>query len=282
MQHLLLATFLLFSPPTDDAVERMKGALRAGKVDEAIKAGEDASKGASDRSVLQQWLGKAYAVKAQQASLFTALGWAKKSRTAFERAFELDASNTDAGLDLLEFYVLAPGVAGGSKEKAKALAQKIGTDGSSRRSLASAMVLQSEKMSSEAEAAYRKALESDALDDRAFIGFVNFCASEKRFAEAVEWCKGRLAARPDEPLPNYAIGKLVVLWGQEYEQGLACLDKFLAKAAKPDGPTWADARFRKGQIFEKLGRKEEARAEFKSALQLNPGHGGATRELKKL
>lgn len=45
---------------------------------------------------------------------------------------------------------------------------------------------------------------------------------------------------------------------------------------------WADAHWRRGQILEKLNRKNEAKAEYESALKLAPGHNGATKGLKQM
>ncbi len=50
---------------------------------------------------------------------------AKKVRTEFERAVELDPANWEARTDLAEFYLEAPGIVGGGKDKARAQAQAL-------------------------------------------------------------------------------------------------------------------------------------------------------------
>jgi tetratricopeptide (TPR) repeat protein len=66
------------------------------------------------------------------------------------------------------------------------------------------------------------------------------------------------------------------------EKGLALFDRFLSLDAPKDGPTHADARWRKGLLLEKLGRAPAAIAEYREALRTDPRHRGAKRELERL
>ena len=51
------------------------------------------------------WLGRAYGRLAEQSSFLSALGYAKKTVRAFERAVELDPSNLEALSDVFEYYL---------------------------------------------------------------------------------------------------------------------------------------------------------------------------------
>ena len=61
------------------------------------------------------WLGRTYGEKADASNFLTAAGLAKKVRTEFERAVQLDPGNVMARTDLAEFYLEAPGIVGGGQ-----------------------------------------------------------------------------------------------------------------------------------------------------------------------
>jgi tetratricopeptide (TPR) repeat protein len=70
-------------------------------------------------------LGDAYGRSAQVASVFSALGFARKCLAAFRRAVELDPNNLDARSSLFMFYRGAPALIGGGADKAAAEAATI-------------------------------------------------------------------------------------------------------------------------------------------------------------
>lgn len=71
------------------------------------------------------WLGRAYGYSAQRASILWQFPLARKVKIHFEKAVELDADNLDARADLAEYYLKAPRILGGGKEKAEAQAHEI-------------------------------------------------------------------------------------------------------------------------------------------------------------
>jgi tetratricopeptide (TPR) repeat protein len=66
-------------------------------------------------------------VKAQNAGVFSAVGYVGDIKAAFQKAVELDSSNFDARYDLIQFYLQAPGLFGGSVSKAKVVAESYAT-----------------------------------------------------------------------------------------------------------------------------------------------------------
>jgi len=71
------------------------------------------------------WLGKSYGHMAEQAALFRALDYARKTRAALEKAVELDNRNRAAVKNLMEFYQQAPAMVGGSRERARRLQEQL-------------------------------------------------------------------------------------------------------------------------------------------------------------
>src|SRR3954453_12482365 len=63
-------------------------------------------------------LGTAYGSQAQKASIFGQASLAGKTKDEFEKAVALDPNQLDARMGLVEYYTMAPGIIGGSFEKA--------------------------------------------------------------------------------------------------------------------------------------------------------------------
>jgi tetratricopeptide (TPR) repeat protein len=100
-------------------------ALRRNETRAAIAHFEQAVVGAPMVSRYHHRLGDAYGRAAQEASIFTALGWARKCLHAFERAVELAPRNLAARYSLFTFYRGAPALIGGGADKAAAEAAAI-------------------------------------------------------------------------------------------------------------------------------------------------------------
>lgn len=95
---------------------------------EAVTALEKAVSANPEDSMSAFWLGSAIGRRAEQMTglrRLAALPLAKKSRGMFEKSVALDPSNVEALTALQDFNLNAPGIAGGSKDKAKALAGQI-------------------------------------------------------------------------------------------------------------------------------------------------------------
>lgn len=79
----------------------------------------------SANSQYHLWLGRAYGYSAQRASVLWQFPLARKVKIHFEKSVELDPDNIDARADLAEYYLKAPRVLGGGKEKAEAQVHEI-------------------------------------------------------------------------------------------------------------------------------------------------------------
>ncbi len=77
-------------------------------------------------SEYHHWLGKAYGRLAEDSHALAALGLARKTRRAFERAVELDRANAAAVESLAIYYERAPALLGGSRRKAEHLREQLG------------------------------------------------------------------------------------------------------------------------------------------------------------
>jgi hypothetical protein len=72
--------------------------------------------------------------------------------------------------------------------------------------------------------------------------------------------------------------------GVELPKAEAYLKKYIneTKEPEPDSPIIAGAHWSLGLVFEKEGRKAEARSELETAVRLKPDFEQAKRDLKRL
>jgi len=68
-------------------------------------------------ALYQMLLGVAYGQYVHDVSIFSQLGIAYKVRDAFQQAVQLDPNNAQARAGLAKYYILAPGIAGGSLKR---------------------------------------------------------------------------------------------------------------------------------------------------------------------
>src|ERR1700682_5084667 len=120
----LLLTLPLFAAE-DPLVAKGVAAMQAGDDDKAIDLLKQAAATSPKNAEDHCHLGEAYGEAAQKAGVFSQMSLAMKVREEFETAVALDPNNLDARMALVEFYLRAPGIAGGSVEKARQQAEEI-------------------------------------------------------------------------------------------------------------------------------------------------------------
>jgi TolA-binding protein len=73
-----------------------------------------------------------------------------------------------------------------------------------------------------------------------------------------------------------------VITNSNFAQGEEALRKYLAYTPKSGEPSHARAHYWLGQIFEKQGKKAEAKASFATSLKLNPNQKDVAEALKRV
>ena len=285
---LAIATGILSSPyasaaaPDSDPVATIRGAIQRGDKDAAIAAGEAATASPNASAEVWHWLGIAYCDKALTASLLSRLGLAHKCQAAYEKAVALDPKNVDARNDLAEFYIEAPSIAGGDTAKARAQATEIAKLDAVRGHLLLGQIEAKDENFTAAETAFKQAIADDAKNPRGTIALGNLYVNQKRWDDANAFWRQRLGDAELELIAHYQLGKIALLSGQGLTEGAEHLRTYLRSPVRPDSPSWADAHWRLGLVLEKLGRRDDALAELREAVRLNPKHPQATKDLERL
>jgi len=257
-------------------------ALRADDPKAAARWFETAVKLESGSSSYHLWLGRAHGTQAQRANVLSQPGLAKKTKSEFERAAALDPDNLDAREDLISYYLEAPGIMGGSVEKARAQAVEIRKRDAFRGAVADARIAEDQKDLAGAEREYLAAARAFPESLNVHYALGQFYARTAKYEQAFATFEGILAAKPDELNALYAIGRTGAISGQRLERAEAALQQFLAAPLRENSQRPAAAHWRLGMIYEKGGKRDLAREEYRRSLALDPGFAEAKKSLAKL
>ena len=243
-------------------------ALRRGDDATAARLLERAVKAEPGVAEHHRWLGRAYAQAALHASLLRRASLAGRIRSAFERAVELDPRSVDARMDLLRFYVAAPGIAGGSVRRAREQAEAIARLDAVPGHIARGIVAEKENDDARAEREYRTALAIDEASAAPLYALGALYQRAGRHAEAFAVYEQLLAAHPAESDVLYQIGRTASNSGERLDEGERALRRYLEIPTVEGTPLPASAHYRLGLIHERQGRLADAAREFEAALRL--------------
>lgn len=228
------------------------------------------------------WLGRAYGSQAIRASVLKQPALARKVKKEFERASQLDPDNLETRFGLIEFYLRAPGVLGGSRKKAEEQAREIRKRSALEGYRAFGRLAEHAKDFDQALREYGRAAAEfpGEAGPSYWIGALH--ARNKEYAKAFEVYEKLLEKDPRPIAACYEIGRVAILSGQRLERGEECLKLYLQHEPQPDEPSLASAHYRLGLLYEKKGSRDLARREYSAALALEPSHQEAREALKKI
>jgi tetratricopeptide (TPR) repeat protein len=274
-QKQLAEAKAVFTPPSKagDAMASYwlgRIAMDEDKVDDAIDHLERAAKANDKSSEIQLWLGRAYGEKAQNANVLKQPGLARKTKGAWERAIALDPSNLDARADLVTYYMVAPGIMGGSKDKAHEQVEQIRKLNAYRGGFEAARLAQREKNAGLAETELRTLAKEYPDSSAPVVQLGLTLQNQQKWDEAFALFDGVLAKKPDDVLALYQLGKTAAMSGKRLDAGETALRKYLAMPVQQGAPTYAGTHYRLGQIEERRGERAAARLEYEMAVRLDP------------
>ena len=290
----------------------------AGDLDAALPLAEKACQLDPKNGSYRYLLAGIYGQQAERANVFSKWGLAKRFREGAEAAIQLDPKNVDARMGLIEFHLQAPGIVGGDKDRARALADEILKIDPARGYLAMALIARREKRDGEIEGFYLKAVQADPRSYPALMAIAGFYSgdaqkkydlSEKYAREALKLDGDRIGAYavlaglfalqgrwqdldsilaqaeknvPDNFSPYYNAARILLVNGKDLPRSERYFRKYLSQEPEPNAPTHGHAHWRLGLVYEKMGRKQEAVAELETALRLKPDLEDAKKDLKRL
>ena len=252
-----------------------------GDWDRAVTSCEKAVQLDNNSSVYHNWLGRAYGEKADHSSFLTAAGLAKKVRTEFERAVQLNPDNLAARMDLAEFYLEAPGMVGGGQDKARAQAALIGKTNPAKEHWVYARIAEKNKDVPVAEKEYRTAIELSNGSADAWLNLGMFLRKQQRYDE-MDGALRKATVSPVKP-PEVMVDAADTLLraGRDYPYAIDLLKRYLAGQTVEEAPSFK-AHYLLGAILEKQGDRQGASHAYQESLALARGYGRAQEALKHL
>jgi tetratricopeptide (TPR) repeat protein len=253
--------------------------------------------------------------QASKASVFKQIGMAGMVKKELMAALAADPSHVRAHYFQLQYYKEAPGIAGGSIDKAKAEAAAIAKLDPAWGYIAQAELAQKEKRSADIPELYHKAHDANPSQyDTAFL-WCNTLAGQKKWPEAEKCARellvvdsgrtnvysilayvyvnqlrwddvdkilaGAEKAIPDSFTPYFTAGTASTTVGA-YDRSERYLRKYMSQEPEPTAQKISRAHWRLGLAFEKAGRNADAVKEIQIATQLEPGFEAAQKDLKRL
>lgn len=256
--------------------------LDLGNWNAAVTACEKAVKLEPGNSAYHLWLGRAYGQKADHSSFITAAGLADKVRTEFETAVRLAPTSVEARADLADFYIEAPGIVGGGKDKAEAQAREIAKLEPAQAHLVTAKIAEKKKKLAVAEAEYRTAIRLSGGTAGTWLGLANFYRRTGRFPEMEDAVVHATDPRLKRPDVLMEAAQVLINSGRNFPGATELLRRYLASPATvADAPVFK-AHYLLGTVLEKQGDQQGAVQQYRAALSLAKSFSQAQNALNRL
>ncbi len=257
--------------------------IKTGEHESAIVELKTIKKAMAERSDYHFWYGQAYLGKLNASKNFFEKGIiASKVKEAFERSVDLDPENLTARNSLAQYYLSAPGIAGGSVKKAKEQIDFIKSRDPRMGYYAMASYYFQKKEYALAREEYLNYLDKASQKSEVLyqIGFTY--QLEKNYPSAFEYFSKSLA-KNDVFIPSYyQYARTAVFSEKNVAKGIEMMKVYIDKGGAKNGPDVPSAYWRLGLLYELDGKNEEAKHAYKKALEIDPEHEEALKALAKV
>jgi len=228
------------------------------------------------------WLGRIYGEKADASGFFTAAGLVGKVRTEFEAAVRLSPESADAHSDLAEFYLEAPGIVGGGRDKAEAQAQILDRLDPAKAHYIRGRIDEKKKDRAAAEREYRAAIEATHGSALTWFNLALFYRHHQEYDQMEEAVKHAVAAPMDSPEVMVESAEILIRAGRSYQAAADLLRRYLASDDKVEEAPAFKAHYLLGTALEKEGNKQGAVKEYTAALALARNYSRAQEALSQV
>ncbi len=255
--------------------------LILGNWDRGIAACEKAVALRPENSSYHLWLGRIYGEKADKANFLTAAGLAGKVRTEFEKAVELSPDNVAARSDLAEFYLEAPGIVGGGRDKAEAQARTLAALDPAKAYWVVGRLAEKNHDAPEAERQYRAAVDASHGSAIAWLNLAFFYRRAQRFDDMENAINHAASAQSNQPEVLMEAAATLITAGRNFPAAIQLLHRYLSGSTVEEAPAF-QAHYLLGTVLEKQGEKQAAAQEYRTALTMAKGFSRAQEALDRL
>jgi tetratricopeptide (TPR) repeat protein len=213
------------------------------------------------------WLGRIYGEKADRAGFFSAAGLAKKVRSSFERAVELAPNDWEARVDLGEFYLEAPGIVGGGKDKAREQANALMPIKPGMAYWLLGRIAEKNKDMADAELQYRAGIAATHSGARAWLELAIFFRHANRLDDMEKAVREIENAPVDDHEALMDGASLMMRTGRDPALVIRLLRRYFSAGPVEEGPAFKAHEYW-GQLLERQGDRRAAAQEYRAALAL--------------
>jgi len=239
-----------------------------GDWDRGISDCEKAVALAPGNSQFHLWLGRIYGEKADTSSFVTAAGLARRVRSEFEIAVRLNPGNIDARSDLAEFYLEAPGIVGGGRDKAEAQASSLASIDPITAHGVKARIAEKRKDFTAAEQELRAAINGSHGSASAWLNLGLFYKHRQQFDPMEKALQHVRSAPLDRPEALVDAAEILIHTQRNLPEATQMLRAYLTSNAKVEQAPGFKVHFLLGAASEGLGRKKDAALEYRTALSM--------------
>jgi hypothetical protein len=296
-QARALVEVLSTSRPDDPRILYERSQIKAafGDLEGAQKLAERAVELDSKVPDYHYQVAQAAGRRAQEAGIFRGLSLANRFKKETQIALTIDARHIAARFGMMMFYLQAPGLVGGDKDKARTMADETAKINVADGYLAKAGIAEYEKDFTNQEASYLKALEADPKRYTTYTALAGFYAAdsrrrydqvEKYASEALKIDSSRTGAYtlltivyaaqarwreldailiqaeksvPDNLSPYFQAGRILLLGGQDLPRAEMYFRKYLTQEPEAGAPDHGAAHWRLGLVLELEDAKKDLR-----------------------
>jgi len=226
-------------------------------------------------------LANGYGLKAMRGGV-TAMFYGGKYKEECETAIKYDPKYVAAYMGLLQYYVMAPAIAGGGRDKANETVATIARLDPYSGHMARAFIAGQDKDLAGAEREYLAAARMDSLDPKGWRAVGSFYMEQKRFRDAIRVGNRVLKLDPKDLQTVYQLAKAHLLLGDDLKAAESGFTRYIAAASPTDSPGPAAAHWRLGQVYAKGGRLGETKVQWELAVKIDPKEKHAAADLDSL
>ena len=269
--------------------EQARAAFRRDRIDSAYALIQRAAEAEPNRAEVQFWLGQIAGVKAQRSGIPGGFGPARRSKAGYARAVALAPDSLDYLEGLAGYLANAPGIAGGDRDSALVLAERIRRADPRRGAFLVAAVLfrGNDRQKARADSVIEALGRSAAGDRETQLQVANYWTGRQSPSRALPIYE-RLASRDTtDVMARFGLGRALVMLQREPRRAHGHLWFAAHAPARPaDAPGQTPAVgapwWRLGQSYVQLGLPDSARICFEQALRANPRLRQARQSLDSL
>ncbi|HXH41885.1 MAG TPA: tetratricopeptide repeat protein [Thermoanaerobaculia bacterium] len=228
-------------------------------------------------------LANAYGQAAATSGMFGAMSMAKKAKAEWERAVQLDPNSLLARFALVEFFVRAPAMIGGSESGALEQATEIRKRDAIDGHRAFALIAAAAKKPDLARKENVDMVKEQPVSARAHYYFgIYLMLTEKNYKSAGDEFESVLKLDPAYMTAYFQIGHVAALAANNFLRGEETLKKYLTYRPAADEPSVARTYYWLGGLYEKQGKKAEAKSNYAASLKINPNQKDVNQAMKRV